>query len=34
MCDKILDELLENNEEEYNNLEKEISRLESDILKK
>ena len=33
MCDKILDELLENNEEEYNNLEKEISRLESDILK-
>lgn len=33
MCDKIFDELLENNEEEYNNLEKEISRLESDILK-
>lgn len=33
MCDKILDELLENNEEEYNNLEKKISRLESDILK-
>ena len=24
MCDRILDELLENNEEEYNNLEKEI----------
>ena len=33
MCDRILDELLENNEEEYNNLEKEIARLENDILK-